>query len=119
MRDLLMATLRGGDAIRLEAMPVDSARHSVRLLTWFALFTGVLGGVLVAFPSLLPFGGPWVQLALGVITLILSFRARRIGIAEIDGFDGRLSLAGALLGFLVVFFAGQVAFGLLVALANS
>jgi hypothetical protein len=59
-----------------------------------------------------------VQLALGIVTLVLAFRARRVGIAEVEGFDGRLSLAAALLGFLVVFFAGQVAFGILVAAAN-
>ena len=99
-------------------MPAESPRRSVRLLTWFGIGTGVLGGVLVAVPDLLPFGGPWVQLVLGIMTLVLAFRARRIGIAEVEGFDGRLSLFAALLGFLVVFFAGQVAFGLLVAVAN-
>lgn len=92
--------------------------RSVRLLTWIGLATGLIGGLLIAFPRLLPAGGPWVQLALGVATLVLAFRARRIGIARIEGFDGRLSLAAALLGFLVVFFAGQVAFGILVDVAN-
>lgn len=92
--------------------------RSVRLLTWIGLAAGLIGGLLIAFPRLLPAGGPWVQLALGVATLVLAFRARTIGIARIEGFDGRLSLAAALLGFLVVFFAGQVAFGILVDVAN-
>lgn len=96
-------------------MPAASV---VRLLTWIGLATGLLGGLLIAFPNVLPAGGPWVQLALGIATLVLAFRARKIGVAEIDGFDGRLSLAAALLGFLVVFFAGQVAFGILVDVAN-
>ncbi|MBW8761535.1 MAG: hypothetical protein JF592_02990 [Microbacterium sp.] len=96
-------------------MPAASV---VRLLTWIGLATGLIGGLLVAFPNVLPVGGPWVQLALGIATLVLAFRARKIGIAQIEGFDGRLSLAAALLGFLVVFFAGQVAFGLLVDVAN-
>ena len=96
-------------------MPAASV---VRLLTWIGLATGLIGGLLIAFPNVLPAGGPWVQLALGIATLVLAFRARKIGIAEIDGFDGRLSLAAALLGFLVVFFAGQVAFGILVDVAN-
>jgi hypothetical protein len=99
-------------------MSAESARRTVRILTWTGLATGVIGGLLVTFPKVLPFGGPWVQLALGIATLVLAFRARRIGIAEITGFDGRLSLAAAILGFLVIFFAGQVAFGLLVAVAN-
>lgn len=99
-------------------MSVETARRSVRILTWVGIATGVIGGLLVAFPKALPFGAPWVQLALGVATLVLAFRARKIGIAEIPEFDGRLSLAAALLGFLVVFFAGQVAFGILVDVAN-
>lgn len=99
-------------------MSVAPARRTVRILTWIGIATGVIGGLLVAFPTVLPFGGPWVQLALGIATLVLAFRARKIGIASIEGFDGRLSLAAALLGFLVIFFAGQVAFGLLVAVAN-
>ena len=99
-------------------MSADSARRTVRILTWIGLATGVIGGLLVAFPKVLPIGGPWAQLALGVATLVLAFRARKIGIAEVEGFDGRLSLFAALLGFLVVFFAGQVAFGILVAVAN-
>ncbi|MCM3780848.1 hypothetical protein [Microbacterium hydrocarbonoxydans] len=99
-------------------MSADSARRTVRILTWIGLATGVISGLLVAFPKALPVGGPWVQLALGVATLVLAFRARKTGIAEVEGFDGRLSLFAALLGFLVVFFAGQVAFGILVAVAN-
>ncbi|PCE15069.1 hypothetical protein AUC47_14885 [Microbacterium sp. SZ1] len=99
-------------------MSADSARRTVRILTWIGLATGVIGGLLVAFPKVLPVGGPWVQLTLGVATLVLAFRARKTGIAEVEGFDGRLSLFAALLGFLVVFFAGQVAFGILVAVAN-
>ncbi|MBO9625022.1 MAG: hypothetical protein J7484_01455 [Microbacterium sp.] len=95
-----------------------TAAAKVRLFTWIALVAGVGGGLLVAFPKVLPVGGPWVQLALGILTLVLAFAARKIGIAEVEGFDGRLSLAAALLGFLVVFFAGQVAFGILVAVAN-
>jgi len=99
-------------------MPAETARHTVRILTWIGLATGVAGGLLVAFPSVLPVGGPWVQLALGIATLVLAFRARRTGIAEIEGFDGRLSLFAALLGFLIVFFAGQVVFDLLLKAAN-
>lgn len=99
-------------------MSTDTARRNVRLLSWIGLATGLLGGVLVAFPQVLPFGGPWVQLALGIVTLVLTFRARRIGIADLPDYDGRLSLAAAILGFLVVFFAGQAAWGVLVAVAN-
>nr|WP_314844407.1 hypothetical protein [uncultured Microbacterium sp.] len=99
-------------------MSAENARRNVRILTWIGIATGVAGGLLVAFPSALPFGGPWVQLALGIATLVLAFRARKVGIADIEGFDGRLSLFAALLGFLVVFFAGQVAFGILVDVAN-
>lgn len=99
-------------------MSAAPARRTVRILTWVGIAAGVIGGLLVAFPKVLPVGGPWVQLALGIATLVLAFRARKVGIADIPDFDGRLSLAAALLGFLVVFFAGQVAFGLLVDLAN-
>lgn len=99
-------------------MSADHARRTVRILTWIAVASGVIGGLLVAFPKVLPVGGPWVQLALGVATLVLAFRARKRGIDEVEGFDGRLSLFAALLGFLVVFFAGQVAFGILVDVAN-
>ena len=95
-----------------------SAEAKVRLFTWIGLASGVIGALLIAFPKVLPAGGPWVQLALGVATLVLAFSARKTGIAQIEGFDGRLSLAAALLGFLVVFFAGQVAFGILVDVAN-
>ncbi|WP_217179515.1 hypothetical protein [Streptomyces sp. AC495_CC817] len=95
-----------------------TAEAKVRILTWIGLAAGVAGGLLVAFPKVLPAGGPWVQLALGIATLVLAFTARKTGIAEVEGFDGRLSLAAALLGFLVVFFAGQVAFTLLVGVAN-
>ena len=99
-------------------MSADTARRNVRLLSWSGLAAGVIGALLIAFPQVLPVGGPWVQLALGVATLVLSFRARRVGIAEVPDYDGRLSLAAALLGFLVIFFAGQVAWGVLVAVAN-
>jgi hypothetical protein len=95
-----------------------TAEAKVRLLTWIGIATGLAGGLLIAFPKALPVGGPWVQLGLGIATLVLAFRARKIGIADIEDFDGRLSLAAALLGFLVVFFAGQVAFGILVDVAN-
>ncbi|MBT2474424.1 hypothetical protein J7E68_07505 [Microbacterium sp. ISL-103] len=99
-------------------MSAETARRDVRILTWIGIATGVAGGLLVAFPQVLPFGGPWVQLALGIATLVLAFRARKIGIADIEGFDGRLSLFAALLGFLVVFFAGQVVFDMLIRAAN-
>lgn len=99
-------------------MSAEPARRSVRLLTWLAIVAGVVGVLLIAFPKVLPVGGPWVQLALGVATLVLAFRARKVGIADVPEFDGRLSLGAALLGFLVVFFAGQVAFGILVDVAN-
>lgn len=94
-------------------MSAEPAHRTVRILTWTGLATGVVGALLVAFPQILPFGGPWVQLALGIATLVLAFRARTVGMADVPGFDGRLSLLAALLGFLVVFFAGQVAFILL------
>lgn len=100
-------------------MPVAPARRNVRILTWIGFVTGVAGGLLIAFPDYLPFGGPWVQLGLGIVTLILAFKARKIGMAEVTDFDGRLSLAAALLGFLVVFFAGQVAFGVLLLALNG
>lgn len=100
-------------------MSAEPARRTVRILTWIGIATGVIGGLLIAFPTVLPFGGPWVQLALGIATLVLAFRARAIGIASIPEFDGRLSLAAALLGFLVVFFAGQVAFVLVLGALNG
>jgi len=93
----------------------SDARRSVRILSWLAVATGVLGLVLVIWTSLLPLGGPWVQLALGILTLIFAFRARRIGSISIEEYDGRLSLLAALMGFPVVFFAGQAAFILLAA----
>ena len=96
-------------------MSAETARRSVRILTWTGLATGVIGGLLVAFPKALPFGGPWVQLALGIATLILAFRARKAGIADVPDFDGRLSLFAALLGFGVVFFASQAAYSLIAA----
>ncbi|MEU4014546.1 hypothetical protein AB0E56_04695 [Microbacterium sp. NPDC028030] len=99
-------------------MSAESARRNVRILTWISFATGVIGGLLVAFPKVIGAGSPWVQLALGVATLVLAFRARKVGIAEVEGFDGRLSLAAALLGFLVLFFAGQAAYGMLAAATN-
>lgn len=99
-------------------MSAENARRTIRILTWIGIATSVIGGLLVAFPNVIGDFSPWVQLALGIATLVLAFRARRIGIAEIEGFDGRLSLFAALLGFLVCFFAGQAAFGILVAVAN-
>lgn len=94
-------------------MSADASRRSVRILTWVGITTGVIGALLITFPDVLPFGGPWVQLVLGIGTLVLAFRARKIGMASVPDFDGRISLAAALLGFIVVFFAGQVAFGIL------
>ena len=95
-----------------------SARRAVRICTWASLVTAALGILLLAVPKLLPVGSPWVQLALGALTLILSFRARGIGMRGIDDFDGRLSLLGALAGFGIMFFAGQAAFAVLSALGN-
>jgi len=97
-------------------MSAENARRTVRILTWIGFATGVIGGVLVAFPKAIGLASPWVQLALGVATLVLAFRARKIGMDEVKGFDGRLSLAAALLGFLVIFFAGQAAFIILTTL---
>ncbi|MCK8478095.1 MULTISPECIES: hypothetical protein [Microbacterium] len=91
-------------------MSAESARRTVRILTWTGFATGIIGGLLIAFPKVIGPASPWVQLALGVATLVLAFRARKVGIDEVEGFDGRLSLAAALLGFLVLFFAGQAAF---------
>jgi len=98
-------------------MSAEAARRTVRILTWAGLATGVIGGLLIAFPKALPFGGPWVQLALGIVTLILAFRARKAGIADVPDFDGRMSLLAALLGFGVVFFASQAAYSLIAAAA--
>ncbi|WP_226530969.1 hypothetical protein [Microbacterium paraoxydans] len=97
-------------------MSAESARRTVRILTWIGFATGVIGGLLIAFPKVIGVASPWVQLVLGVATLVLAFRARKVGIDEVEGFDGRLSLAAALLGFLVLFFAGQAAFIFLSAL---
>ncbi|OZB82459.1 MAG: hypothetical protein B7X32_13570 [Microbacterium sp. 13-71-7] len=90
----------------------------MRICTWASLVTAALGILLLALPRLLPAGGPWVQLALGALTLILSFRARAIGMRGVEGFDGRLSLVGALAGFAIMFFAGQAAFAVLSAVAH-
>jgi len=99
--------------------PDDSAaRRSMRLTTWFALGAGVLGGLLVWKPDLLPWGGPWVQLALGALTLFLAFRARAIGTRSVEDYDGRLSLLAALGGFAVLFFAGNAAFSILASLGG-
>ncbi|MBS1907978.1 MAG: hypothetical protein JST33_15775 [Actinobacteria bacterium] len=90
----------------------------MRICTWASLVTAVLGILLIAVPKLLPIGSPWVQLVLGALTLILSFRARAIGMRGVDGFDGRLSLVGALAGFAIMFFAGQAAFSVLSAIGH-
>ena len=97
----------------------SDARRAMRLCTWFSLGTGALGVLLLFMPYLLPFGGPWVQLALGVITLILAFRARRIGTQGVEGYDGRLSLLAAMAGFAICFFAGQIAFGEIVRMVGQ
>src|SRR5690606_19397865 len=96
----------------------SEARRATRLSTWFALFAGALGGVLVAWPYLLPVGGPWVQLVLGAMTLFFAFRARTIGSRGVNDYDGRLSLVAALAGFAVLFFAGNAAFKVLAALGG-
>lgn len=96
------------------ARDAPDARLRVRLCTWIALGTAALGVLLLFRPTLLPAGGPWVQLALGILTLIFAFRARAIGMREIEGFDGRLSLLAALAGFPICFFASQVAIGVIV-----
>lgn len=96
----------------------SDARRSTRLSTWFALFAGALGVVLIAWPYLLPVGGPWVQLALGAMTLFFAFRARTIGSRGVNDYDGRLSLLAALAGFAIMFFAGNEAFRVLVSLGG-
>lgn len=88
----------------------SDARRAMRLSTWFALGTAALGVLLLALPSLLPAGGPWVQLGLGALTLFLAFRARAIGTRGVDDYDGRLSLLAAIAGFAIMFFAGNAAF---------
>jgi hypothetical protein len=95
-----------------------SAHRAVQICTWASLVTAALGILLVAVPKLMPAGSPWVQLALGAITLILAFRARAIGMRGVEGFDGRLSLLGAFAGFIVMFFAGQAAFSVLSSLGH-
>ncbi|KJL34321.1 hypothetical protein [Microbacterium azadirachtae] len=101
-----------------KAEALASARRAVRICTWASLVTAALGILLLALPKLLPVGSPWVQLALGALTLILSFRARAIGMRGVEGFDGRMSLLGALAGFAIMFFAGQAAFAVLSAVAS-
>lgn len=96
----------------------SDARRRMQLSTWFALATGALGVLLIALPNLLPAGGPWVQLALGAMTLFLGFRARAIGTRGVDEYDGRLSLLAAMAGFAILFFAGGEAFRLLAALGG-
>lgn len=96
----------------------SQARRAMRLCTWFALIAGALGVVLVAWPRLLPAGGPWVQLVLGAMTLFLAFRARAIGTRGVNDYDGRLSLLAAMAGFAIMFFAGSAAFGVLAALGG-
>ena len=59
-------------------MSVESARRTVRILTWIGIATGVIGGLLVAFPNVLPFGGPWVQLALGIDSMILGLISSKL-----------------------------------------
>lgn len=96
----------------------SESRRAMRLSTWFALGAGALGVALIAWPHLLPAGGPWVQLALGAMTLFLAFRARAIGTRGIEDYDGRLSLLAAMAGFAILFFAGGEAFRLLAALGG-
>ncbi|MEV7632562.1 hypothetical protein AB0N64_09150 [Microbacterium sp. NPDC089318] len=96
----------------------SDARRTMRLSTWFALGTGALGVLLIALPNLLPAGGPWVQLALGALTLFLAFRARAIGTRAVNDYDGRLSLLAAIAGFVILFFAGNAAFGVLASLGG-
>ncbi|MBS1675186.1 MAG: hypothetical protein JSS74_14625 [Actinobacteria bacterium] len=95
-----------------------AAKRGVRICTWASIVTGALGILLLAVPKLLPMGGPWVQLVLGALTLILSFRARAIGMRGVEGFDGRLSLLGAIAGFAIMFFAGQAAFAIVASLGH-
>lgn len=96
----------------------SEARRAMRLSTWFALAAGALGVVLISWPKLLPAGGPWVQLALGAMTLFFAFRARTIGTRGVNDYDGRLSLLAALAGFAILFFAGNAAFSVLAALGS-
>ncbi|MFE6734872.1 hypothetical protein [Microbacterium sp. NPDC057650] len=96
----------------------SDARRAVRICTWISLGTAALGVLLLFFPKLVPVGDPWVQLALGVLTLIFAFRARAIGMRGVNHYDGRLSLLAALGGFAICFFAGQYAFGVIMSLAS-
>lgn len=96
----------------------SDARRRMRLSTWFAIGTGALGVVLIAWPALLPAGGPWVQLVLGAMTLFLAFRARAIGTRGVNDYDGRLSLLAAMAGFAILFFAGSAAFTVLASLGG-
>ena len=96
----------------------SDARRRMQLSTWFALAAGALGVLLIAVPRLLPAGGPWVQLALGAMTLFLAFRARAIGTRGVNDYDGRLSLLAAMAGFAILFFAGGEAFRVLAALGG-
>lgn len=108
------AAQRAADKAEAQA----AARRAVRICTWASLVTAALGVLLIAVPKLMPVGSPWVQLALGALTLILAFRARAIGMRGVEGFDGRLSLLGAAAGFIVMFFAGQAAFSVLSSLGH-
>ncbi len=91
----------------------SQARRAMRLCTWIALGCAALGVVLIAWPTLLPLGSPWVQVALGILTLIFAFRARAIGTRGVNDYDGRLSLLAALAGFAILFFAGGAVFAIL------
>ena len=66
-------------------MSAESARRNVRILTWIGFATGVIGGLLITFPTVIGLASPWVQVALGVATLVMAFRARKIGMAEVEG----------------------------------
>ncbi|MGF2949749.1 hypothetical protein [Microbacterium alcoholitolerans] len=96
----------------------SEARRAMTLSTWFALVAGALGVVLIAWPALLPAGGPWVQLVLGAMTLFFAFRARSIGTRGVNDYDGRLSLLAAMAGFAILFFAGGAAFAVLASLGG-
>ena len=96
----------------------SEARRAVRLTTAFALVAAALGVLLVALPNLLPASGPWVQLVLGAMALVLGFRARAIGVRGVNDYDGRLSLLAVMAGFATLFFAGGEAFRLLAALGG-
>lgn len=96
----------------------SEARRAMQLSTWFALGVAALGVLLIALPNLLPAGGPWVQLGLGALTLLLAFRARSIGMRGVNDYDGRLSLLAAIAGFAILFFAGNAAFTVLASLGG-